>query len=36
VRSRRDLLRINAWMGNGGIMVRALKSACNDLAVRGA
>src|ERR1017187_10740673 len=29
VRSREDLLRINAWMGNGGIMVRALKSACN-------
>ena len=27
VRSREDLLRVNAWMGNCGIMARALRSA---------
>jgi hypothetical protein len=26
VRSRKDLTRINAWMGNGGIMARALRA----------
>ena len=33
-RSRNDLLRINAWMGNGEIMVRALRSAWMDPAAR--
>src|ERR1035437_7398571 len=28
VRSRKDLLRVNAWMGNCGIMTRALWSTC--------
>ena len=28
VRSREDLLRVNAWMGHCGIMVRALRSTC--------
>ena len=28
VRSREDLLRVNAWMGNCGIMVQALRSTC--------
>ena len=28
VRSRKDLLRVNAWMGNCGIMARALRSTC--------
>jgi hypothetical protein len=28
VRSRKDLLRINAWMGNCGIVTRALRSTC--------
>ena len=28
VQSRKDLLRVNAWMGNAGIMARALRSAC--------
>ena len=30
VRSRQDLLRVNAWMGNGGIMLRALRSTCHE------
>ena len=29
VRSRRDLQRVNAWMGNCETMTRALRSACN-------
>jgi SAM-dependent methyltransferase len=29
VRSRDDLLRVNAWMGNGEFMVQALRSTCN-------
>ena len=28
VRSRKDLQRVNAWMGNCGIMARALRSTC--------
>src|SRR3954468_11187374 len=28
IRSRRDLVRVNAWMGNAGIMARALKTHC--------
>lgn len=28
VRSRKDLLRVNAWMGNCGIVTRALRSTC--------
>jgi hypothetical protein len=28
VRSRKDLLRVHAWMGNCGIMARALRSTC--------
>ena len=34
VRSRQDLLRVNAWMGNCATMVRALQSACNGRAAR--
>ena len=34
VRSRNDLVRVNAAMGNGGIMVRALRAACNGRAAR--
>jgi hypothetical protein len=34
VRSRNDLLRVNAWMGNGEIMVQALRSTGIDLAAR--
>lgn len=34
MRSRKDLLRVNAWMGNCGIMARALQSTCNGLAAR--
>jgi hypothetical protein len=34
VRSRRDLLRVNAWMGNGGIMLRALRSTCREPSAR--
>ena len=30
VRSRNDLLRVNAWMGNSGIMERALRSTRNE------
>ena len=29
VRSRKDLLRVNAWMGNSGIIARALRSICH-------
>ena len=29
VRSRRDLRKVNAWMGNCGTMARALRSSCN-------
>jgi hypothetical protein len=28
VRSRKDLLRVNAWMGNCGLMARVLRSTC--------
>jgi hypothetical protein len=31
VRSRDDLQRVNAWMGNCGIMTRALRSTCQGL-----
>jgi hypothetical protein len=34
VRSRKDLVRVNAWMGNCGIMVRTLRCACNGRAAR--
>ena len=34
VRSRKDLQRVNAWMGNGGVMARALQSACDGRAAR--
>ncbi len=34
VRSRKDLLRVNAWMGNCGIMARALRSTCQGPAAR--
>jgi hypothetical protein len=34
VRSRKDLLRVNAWMGNCGIMVRALRSTCRGPVAR--
>ena len=34
VRSRDDLVRVNAAMGNGGIMARALRLACDGRAVR--
>ena len=34
VRSRKDLLRVNAWMGNGGIMLRALRSICRGRMAR--
>lgn len=33
-RSRKDLLRVNAWMGNGEIMVQELRSSCNGRAAR--
>lgn len=33
-RSRRDLARVNTWMGNGRIMVRALRSSCNGRPAR--
>ena len=29
VRSRKDLLRLNAWMGHATILARALRGACN-------
>jgi len=34
VRSRRDLLRVNAWMGNCGLMARALHSTCDGPVAR--
>jgi hypothetical protein len=34
MRSREDLLRVNAWMGNCGIMVRALRSTCRGPVAR--
>jgi Methyltransferase domain len=34
VRSRKDLVRVNAWMGNCGIMARELRSTCNGRATR--
>ena len=34
VRSRDDLQRVNAWMGNCGIMTRALRSTCQGLMAR--
>ena len=34
VRSRKDLLRVNAWMGHCGIMVRALRSTCRGPVAR--
>ena len=34
VRSRKDLLRVNAWMGNCGIMARALRATCQGPAAR--
>jgi hypothetical protein len=34
IRSRRDLQRVNAWMGNHAILAGALNNACNGLAVR--
>ena len=34
VRSREDLLRVNAWMGNSGIMARALRSTCPEPTAR--
>jgi len=34
VRSRKDLERVNAWMGNGGIMARALQANCAAAAGR--
>ncbi len=34
VRSRRDLLRVNAWMGNAAIMTGALRSACPGISDR--
>ena len=30
VRSRRDLRRVNAWMRNHAIMIRALQAGLND------
>ena len=34
MRSRDDLQRVNAWMGNCGIMTRALRSTCQGLRKR--
>jgi len=34
VRSRQDLQRVNAWMGNGGVMAQALQSTCGGQASR--
>ncbi len=34
VRSRKDLRRVNAWMGHHGIMFRALRFACNGQPAR--
>src|SRR5262245_9331241 len=34
VRSRQDLRRINAWMGNARIMAKILRSTCNGAAPR--
>jgi hypothetical protein len=34
IRSRDDLVRVNGAMGNGGIMVRALRTACNGQPVQ--
>jgi hypothetical protein len=34
VGSRKDLLRVNAWMGNCGIMARALRSTCRGPTAR--
>ena len=30
VRSRKDLLRVNAWMGNGRIVTQALRATCRE------
>ena len=35
VRSRKDLQRVNAWMGHSGIMARALRSTCPGPVARG-
>jgi len=34
VQSRKDLRRVNAWMGHGGIMAPALRSTCNGRTAR--